>query len=114
VTGYEDGLFHPLGNITREQMAVIMQRYAIHKDLPAAAGNGANAALYETFTDKAAVSAYAVDAMRWAVSHGIINGSEGALSPGATATRAQVAQIIYNFSTLTLSANAGEQTSDTI
>ena len=50
------------------------------------------------FTDSSSVSAYAVDAIRWAVHEGLISGMENnTLAPQGTATRAQVAQILMNF-----------------
>ena len=48
--------------------------------------------------DSSSVSAYAVDAIRWAVHEGLISGMENnTLAPQGTATRAQVAQILMNF-----------------
>ena len=94
VTGFDNGTFQPGTNITREQMAVIMYRFAqgngVYMD-------GGNTSVYDAFPDKGSVSDFAVDAMRWAAANGIINGSDGKLAPKATASRAQVAQIIYNY-----------------
>ena len=94
VTGYEDSTFRPDRSVTREEMAAIMHRYASHKGrdmlIP-------DTAAYDAFPDNDAVSAYAVAAMRWAVSREIIRGSNGRLLPRNTATRAEVAQIIYNY-----------------
>jgi hypothetical protein len=95
VTGYEDGRFQASANISREQMAVIMYRYATYKNIDVAVESSP---AYDAFPDKASVSPYASDAVRWASAKGIINGSNGELLPGETATRAQVAQIILNFS----------------
>ncbi len=95
VTGFDDGKFHPDELITREQMAVIMHRYASYagySTIPT------DTAAFEQFPDKGSVSDFAVDAMKWAVSQRLINGSDGYLLPKNTATRAQVAQIIMNFS----------------
>lgn len=93
VTGYADGTFQPDRYVTREQMAAIMHRYAIYKERDiSVTGN-----VYDTFPDKGRVSVYAVAAMRWAVSKEIIRGSNGNLLPQNTATRAEVAQIIYNY-----------------
>ena len=93
VTGYEDGTFRPDVSISREQMATLMYRYAEFKghDM-VAAGN-----TFDAFPDARAVSGYALDAMRWAVSMEIIRGSDGRLLPKDTATRAQVAQIFLNY-----------------
>ena len=50
------------------------------------------------FTDADNASGYAVEALRWAVEKGILNGfADGRLAPGGTATRAQAAQLLKNF-----------------
>lgn len=50
------------------------------------------------FSDTNAVSDYALDALRWAVENGIINGyGDGRLGPKGLATRAQVAQMLKNY-----------------
>ncbi|MDR2357697.1 MAG: S-layer homology domain-containing protein [Oscillospiraceae bacterium] len=95
VMGYGDGRFLPSESITREQMAVIMYRYALYKGIDADAVGGEEA--LGAFSDGGDVSEYAVPAVRWASALGIVNGSDGMLLPGRTATRAQVAQIILNF-----------------
>lgn len=50
------------------------------------------------FADADKISGYALDAMRWAVENGIVNGyGDGRLGPNGLATRAQVAQMLKNF-----------------
>jgi len=93
VKGYADGTFKPERSVTREEMAVFMHRYASSKTRNMSVSGD----LYDSFTDKGAVSAFAVDAMRWAVSREVIRGSGGKLNPQSTATRAEVAQIIFNY-----------------
>ena len=93
ITGYSDGRFHPDDAITREQMAVIISRYAAY----AGYGTTGTADVFNSFSDKGSVSSYAVDAMTWATSAGLVSGSGGKLTPKGTASRAQVAQIILNF-----------------
>ena len=93
VTGYTDGTFQPDRAVTREEMAAIMHRYASFKGRNMQAPGDT----YDAFPDNNEVSSYAVAAMRWAVSWEIIRGSGGRLLPRNTATRAEVAQIIYNF-----------------
>ena len=93
VKGYEDGTFQPNKSVTREEMAVIMHRYATFKGRDMSAPGD----VFKTFPDVGKVSAFAADAMRWAVSWEIIRGSEGSLLPQNTATRAEVAQIIFNY-----------------
>lgn len=89
VSGYGGGKFGPNDNITREQLAAILWRYS---KSPAAA----NKELH--FNDADEISGYALDAIRWAVEHGILNGfGDGRLGPKGLATRAQVAQMLKNF-----------------
>ena len=94
VSGTGNMRFSPESKITREQMAVIMYKYVTYKGINTTSG----ADKYNTFTDTASVSSWAKGAMIWATQNGIINGSDGKLNPAGTATRAQVAQIIKNFS----------------
>jgi hypothetical protein len=94
VTGFSDGKFHPDESITREQMAVIISRYA------AFAGYNttpADTSAFDSFSDKNSVSGYAADAVKWVTAAGLLNGSDGKIVPKGTASRAQVAQIILNF-----------------
>lgn len=91
-----DGKFDPNGNITREQMAVFLYRYAQYAGLDLTVDNDA----VDKFSDFDNVSSWAKEAMFWAVSNGIINGTDLGLEPTATATRAQVAQIVLNFDAL--------------
>lgn len=94
VEGYGNGLFKPLDNINREQIATIMYRYAIYKGMD-------TVTLEENligFVDGNKVSGWAVQAMNWAVGQGIFSG-RGAnnLEPQSNATRAEVAQIMMNY-----------------
>ena len=87
--GYGDGRFGPNDNITREQLAVMLWRYA---GSPAAAGKELR------FIDADYIGGYALDAVRWAVENGILNGyGDGQLDPKGLATRAQVAQMLKNY-----------------
>ena len=89
VSGYGNGMFGPNDNITREQLAVMLWRYA---GSPAATEKE----LHFTDTDKA--SGYALEALRWAVENGVMGGyGNGQLAPQGLATRAQVAQMLMNF-----------------
>lgn len=93
VNGYGDSLFGPNDPVTREQLAAILYRYAVY--------GGMTAVTLEenlgSFADTAQLSAYAIQAMNWAVSQGLINGSGSNLVPKAQATRAQVAAIIHRY-----------------
>ena len=97
VTGYEDGTFAPNQAITREQLAVILYRYAqfMKEDTTATAA-------LDQFSDAASVGDYAADAMSWAVAEGIVSGiTDGTLSPKTGASRAQVAVMLVRFGDLT-------------
>ena len=92
--GYGNGVFGVNDHITREQMASMLQRYARLQGVDV--GARANLA---SFTDEAAVSAWARDAMSWAVAQGLIYGRTATtLVPAGTATRAEVAAILARFS----------------
>jgi len=93
VTGYADGTFKPDDSITREQMAVTMYRYARYKGRDMAS----TGTVFEGFPDRGEVSGYAADALQWAVTWRIINGSDGRILPKNTASRAEVAMIILNY-----------------
>lgn len=92
VKGYSDKVFAPNDTITREQMAAVLYRYASFKGIDVSAAKDLGG-----FADSASVSAYAKDAMSWAVAEGIINGADGKLLPAGGATRAQVAAILHRY-----------------
>jgi hypothetical protein len=95
VLGVGGGRFDPEGQVTREQMAAILYRYADYRKIDT---SGADTSKFDTFTDKALVSDWAKDAMIWATSSEIINGmGDSTLAPQNSATRAQVAQIVKNY-----------------
>ena len=94
-TGVSDGT-NPNGTITREQLAAMLYRYAVSKGMVTAPVT-ADLSIY---SDAASVSAYAVEAMQWAVGTGLINGMDGKLNPQGSATRAQVATMLMRFAQL--------------
>ena len=97
VNGTSATTFDPSGQITREQLAAILYRYTA-KYAPDATGNAASLAAYP---DAGSVSAYARDAMAWAVGNGLIKGlphdKTDYLEPGGSTTRAQVATILMRY-----------------
>ena len=92
VNGTSTTTFSPNANVTREQMAAILYRYAQYKKYNTAASSGLNG-----FTDHASVSGYATASLEWAVAEKLVNGSAGKLMPTGNATRAQVAAILHRF-----------------
>ena len=92
VNGTSTTMFSPNANVTREQMAAILYRYAQYKKYNTVASSGLNG-----FTDHASVSGYAAASLEWAVAEKLVNGSAGKLMPTGNATRAQVAAILHRF-----------------
>lgn len=93
VTGFDASTFAPDRAITREQLAAILFRFAAYRGMDAVT-------LRETlssFQDQAAISAYAVSALNWAVGEGLMQGTGDKLEPTGNATRAQVAAMLRRF-----------------
>lgn len=90
--GVSDGSA-PNRNITREQLAAMLYRYAGEPD---------GAADLSVYTDAGSVSAYAEKAVQWCVKNGILTGkTSSTLAPKATATRAECAAMLQRFASLT-------------
>ena len=96
VGGYGNGLFGPEDNITREQLAAILYRYAQAKGYDTSVGENTNILSY---TDALEISEYAIPAMQWACGARVINGTgDGStLTPQGQATRAQAAVMLMRF-----------------
>lgn len=89
--GVSDGSA-PNRNITREQLAAMLYRYAGEPD---------GAADLSAYTDAGSVSAYAEKAVQWCVKNGILTGkTSSTLAPEATATRAECAAMLQRFAAL--------------
>lgn len=89
--GISDGSA-PNRNITREQLAAMLYRYAGEPD---------GAADLSAYTDAGSVSAYAEKAVQWCVKNGILTGkTSSTLAPEATATRAECAAMLQRFAAL--------------
>ena len=95
VNGVSDTEFAPGADVTREQFAAILYRYAQYKGYDVSIGESTNIL---SFTDFDAVSEYAVSALQWACGEGVITGvTESTLVPQGTATRAQAAAMLQRF-----------------
>jgi len=94
VGGYPDGTFGLNDSVTREQAVTFLHRYAIAKGL-----KDTNAAAnLSGYTDAGQISGWALDAMKWAVAFGIIQGRTATtLAPQGTSTRAEVATMLKRF-----------------
>lgn len=93
VSGYSAERFGPNDPITREQMAAILYNYTEY-----AGGDTSARADLSGYSDAAAVSGWAYDALSWANAEGLINGmTASTLAPKGNATRAQVAAILQRY-----------------
>ncbi len=91
ITGTSKG-FEGNVNVTREQVATMLYRYAKQCGYSVSASGELSA-----YSDAGSTSDWATDAMRWAVGVGLMQGSNGKLNPQAPATRAQLAAIMQRF-----------------
>ena len=95
--GISDGT-NPTGAVTREQFATMLYRY--EQTIKDGGFKGAWMFLLEN-PDAASVSDWADEAVKWMVMNGVIKGDEaGKLAPQNSATRAQLAQMFYNYSNI--------------
>lgn len=93
VSGVSETGFGPNNALTREQLALILYRFAQYKGYDVAGTSDLAA-----YADGSSVSSWAAEAMGWAVDAGLISGVGGnQIAPTGTASRAQVAQILMNF-----------------
>ena len=91
VAGYEDGTFAPNQAVTREQMALMLYKYAKSID-----GDTDLANL--TYKDASSVSEWATEGVKWATAAGVLAGSDdGYLYPQNECTRAQAAAMLRSF-----------------
>ena len=94
VEGYANGSLRPNETLSREQFAALLYRYASYIN----ASTSYNANALSGFSDAGSVSSFAVEAMKWAVSKGIINGTTATtLSPAAKCTRGETAVMTKRF-----------------
>ena len=93
VAGKGNGTFAPNELVTREQFANMMRNYAKFK------GQDTSATVtLEEFSDTDQIHSWALASVKWAVQEGVISGKgNGKLDPLGTATRAECAQILYNY-----------------
>lgn len=93
VSGYNEITFGPNDTATREQLATIMYRYALHKKYDVF-----DEAELDKYKDKEQISAYAVKSLKWANANGIISGtSKITISPKDNVLRSQIAAILKRF-----------------
>ncbi len=92
VNGLGNGVFGAENDLTREQFAVMLCRFAAARGLDVSDGKE-----LDGFADASDVSSYALEAMRWAVGAGIVTGNGTGIAPQSTATRAEAAAMLARF-----------------
>ena len=109
VEGYENGLFCPDDPVTREQLGIILYRYA--KFINAETNFWVRPAVLESFVDGSRISDWALDAAKWCLTFDIIKGMSGGsgggmmFAPKGNATRAQYATILQRFYDIFVNGN---------
>ena len=92
VGGYGDGSFGSGDTVTREQVAVMLYRFAKAQSKDVSVGEDTNILSY---TDALSISDYAFPAMQWACGAGVMQGTDGSLLPQDACTRAQIATLLF-------------------
>ena len=96
--GIGEGAFGPKNTITRQELALMLYKYAQYKGMDVATDGSVDMSAYP---DNSTASSWATTALEWSVQNGLIsgvaNGNETILSPKGTATRAMVAQIMVKY-----------------
>lgn len=96
VAGYGGGLFGPEDQVTREQLAAILYRYAAYKGYDVS-----SRASLDQFADQQDIANYARTAVSWAKAVGLLSGRAGGLlAPSGSASRAEAASILHRFCVL--------------
>ena len=95
VNGYSDTVFAPEKAMSREEMAVVLYRYAQYKGWDVSAQGDLS-----RYADSESVSAWSAEAMTWAVGAKVMNGMDGRLAPQGDALRSQTATVLMRVSTL--------------
>lgn len=95
-TGVTDTIYAPDADMTREQLAVMLYRYADALHMT----ETREQETLESYSDGGDVSSWAEEAMTWAVSAGLLKGTDGMLRPSDGCTRAELAVLILRFAEL--------------
>ena len=97
VNGRTETTFAPDGNVTREEIATILGRYAAYKGIELTVEGDAQEVLNAAFPDAGRVGSFALEHFAALYQAEVITGMEGLLAPQSPATRAQVATMLSRF-----------------
>ena len=104
IAGKGNGLFDPSGAASREQIALMLYKFAIYKQLDVEIMGGTQTTI-DNFEDASKVSSWAKDALNWALAYGIMSGKGTKLDPSGQARRSEFAAMLYQFNEFTKTAN---------
>ena len=96
VSGMGSGLFGPYSAASRQQIALMLYKYAIYKDYDVSIPEGCEISI-DSFEDASKVEFWAKDALNWALANGIISGKKTKLDPSGKTKRSEFAAMIYRF-----------------
>lgn len=96
VSGYSDELFAPNDILTKEQAVTILYRFAEYAKEDIHEGEETNILSYEDYDD---ISKYAIPAIQWGIGFDVIKGEGLFLEPQHKVTRAETAELLYNYVT---------------
>jgi hypothetical protein len=95
ITGYPDGSFRGELNITRQEAVVLIYRYNAFMGFDLSFDDNGSLA---NFSDADTIGTGAAEAMKWAISTGLVNGDDhGKINPANNITRAEMAQLFKNY-----------------
>lgn len=99
ITGVSDTLFAPHDLVTREQMALILQKFATFEGKYGKFGSTVtgDASQINQYNDVSKVSSWATQGVTWAVANGFMSGSHNSLNPNGNITRAELAVMLYQY-----------------
>lgn len=117
VSGTGNNKFSPDSSVTKEQAATIFHKYA-EKDLSNShTVTTIDRQYLNAYTDKNSISPWALEHMAWAVQYGLLSGNSNKLNPKNILTRAELAQLLYNYEnprqTTNLPSNIQDQIQNT-
>lgn len=95
ITGYDEGTFAPNDALTREQAAAMLYRYAQSIGADTSVGENTNILSYDDYDS---ISEYAIPALCWTAGSGVMTGrTQSTINPIDNLTRAETAQMLYNY-----------------
>ena len=109
VSGYSDELFAPNDILTKEQAVTILYRFAEYANEDIHEGEETNILSYEDYDD---ISKYAIPAIQWGIGFDVIKGEGSFIEPQHKVTRAETAELLYNYVTSSLNRRGDREVTE--